>query len=271
MKYKAIALDLDGTLKTSDKKISSKTKSKLIELSKRGIKIILASGRPTAGIIKEANELELDKTSGYILSFNGARITEYPSYNIMYDKTYGKDYITKIYNRAKEYNLGVLTYEKDDIITSDDDQWIQEESDINHMHLKRVDNFLEYVNHDVNKLLLTGKPEYVASIVDEFKKPYEGKLSIYRSAPFFIEVMANNIDKGQSLDALMKELELTSENLIAFGDGYNDLPMIEYAGLGVAMKNGCEEVLNGANEVTLSNDEDGIYVTLSRLEKEGLL
>ena len=74
MTYKLIALDLDGTLKSTDKQILPKTKAILQELAKRGVVIVLASGRPTAGLYAEANELELDKTGGYLLSFNGARL-----------------------------------------------------------------------------------------------------------------------------------------------------------------------------------------------------
>ena len=87
MKYKLIALDLDGTLKNSDNQITAKTKEALIEVQKQGVKIVLASGRPTAGLRHEAKELLLDKFGGYLLSFNGARVGTVPNQETVYEQT----------------------------------------------------------------------------------------------------------------------------------------------------------------------------------------
>lgn len=270
MKYKLIALDLDGTLKNSQKQITPKTKRKLIELAQKGVKIVLASGRPTAGIYKEAKELQFEQLGGYILSFNGAKIIDYQTHHVMYNNTYGHDIIERVYQRAKEYGLAILTYNDTTILTeNEDDQYVQEEALINSMPIQHVDCLVDAVSWDVNKLLLTGKPDYIASIVDEFKAPFGDCLSIYRSAPFFIEVMGSGIDKAKSLAALLDEINIQQSEMIAFGDGYNDLSMIEYAGLGVAMKNAVDEVKNRADYVTLSNDEDGIYDCLMKLEGKG--
>lgn len=270
MKYKLIALDLDGTLTNTQKEITPLTKNELIELAKKGVKIVLASGRPTAGIYYEADLLNLKELEGYILSFNGARIIDYKTGEVMYENIYGPDVVKKVYDRAKQYHLSVLTYQDRNVITEDEsDKYIQEEHRINKMDIKHVDDFKGYVDFNVNKLLLTGDPEYVGSIIDEFKEPFGDTLSIYRSAPYFIEVMGPGIDKAQSLDALAKKLNIKQEEVIAFGDGYNDLSMIEYAGLGVAMANAVDGVKERANYVTLSNDEDGIYDCLKKLEEKG--
>ena len=95
------------------------------------------------------------------------------------------------------------------------------------MPIKHIDNFKDAVNFSVNKVLLTAKPEYAETILDEFKAPYGDSLSIYRSAPFFIEVMAQGIDKAASLQALIERLGIKRDEVISFGDGYNDLSMIE--------------------------------------------
>lgn len=270
MKYKAIALDLDGTLKSSDKKILPRTKKILMELAKQGIVIILASGRPTAGLFEEAKELELDKTGGYLLSFNGARVVNYQGMGVIYEKTFESTIAHQIYDHAKKYNLAVLTYNDLGIVTEDDtDCYVLEESLINKMPIFKVEHFNEVVKTPVHKVLLTGKPEYVANIIDEFKEPYGNRLSIYRSAPFFIEVMADGIDKAYSLRALLDTLQIAQEELIAFGDGYNDLSMIEYAGMGVAMANAVEEVKQKANYITDSNDEEGIAKYLEILKGKG--
>ena len=91
-----------------------------------------------------------------------------------------------------------------------------------------------------------------------------GRLSIYRSEPFFIEVMARGVDKGAAIAGLIERLGLEREDVIACGDGLNDLSMIRYAGLGVAMANAQPEVKEAADVVTLSNDEDGVAEAIER-------
>lgn len=264
MKYKLIALDLDGTLKNSNNEITQKTKAALIKAQELGVKVVLASGRPTPGLRHEAHELELEKYEGYILSFNGARVVDLKTKETIYEQTLTIDEAKKAYDRAKEFNLACMTYEDDIIVTEDiDDEYVNVESRINDIEKKKVDSFKDNLKNPIHKVLLTGKPDYVGSIVDEFKEPFGDTLSIYRSAPYFIEIMAKGIDKAASLDRLAKSLGIKQEEVMAFGDGYNDLSMIEYAGMGVAMGNAVDEVKERANLVTLSNDEDGIAKVLS--------
>lgn len=270
MTYKLIALDLDGTLKSTDKKILPKTKAILQELANRGVVIVLASGRPTAGLYDEADELGLASSGGYLLSFNGAKVVDYQTKEIIYQKVYDAKMAHDVYDRARAYNLAVMTYTDELIITEDDnDEYVIVESEINHMPIKHVDSFKAAVDFSVNKVLLTGKPEYAGAIIDEFKAPYGDSLSIYRSAPFFIEVMAQGIDKAASLQALIDQLGIKQEEVISFGDGYNDLSMIEFAKMGVAMANAVDEVKQRADYITLSNDEEGIYECLKMLSEKG--
>lgn len=266
MKYKLIALDLDGTLKNSNNEITPKTKEALMKAQELGIKIVLASGRPTPGLRHEAAALELEKYGGYILSFNGAKILNVKTKETVFEQTLTIDEAKRAYDRAKEFGLACMNYEDDCIVTEDiDDEYVCVEARINDIKKKKVKSFKDNLKDPVHKVLLTGKPDYVGSIEEEFKKPFGDSLSIYRSAPFFLEVMANGIDKAASIDRLAKSLGIKQEEVMAFGDGYNDLSMIEYAGCGVAMANAVDGVKERANIVTLSNDEDGIAYVLTKL------
>lgn len=273
MKYKLIALDIDGTLKSSEKHgkiILPKTKEILIKLAKQGVKIVLASGRPTAGLNAEAKELNFDETGGYLLAFNGAKITDYQTKEIIYQKTIAPATVHLIYDQAKKYNLAVMTYTREYIISEDiEDQYVQIESNITRVPLKPVANFKQTIDFAVNKVLLTGNPDYLAKIEADFKKPFNDTLSIYRSAPYFLEVMAQDIDKAASLKFLADTLEIKQEEIISFGDGYNDLSLIEFAGMGVAMDNAVAEVKQRADYITLSNDDEGIYDCLNKLVERG--
>lgn len=272
MKYKAIALDLDGTLKSKDKVILPKTKEILMNLANKGVVIILASGRPTKGLEAEAKELCLDKSGGYLLSFNGASVIDYQTRRSIYQKTLSVEQAHYMYDHGKDYNLNVITYNDTNIITEDfNDKYVIQESNVTTMEITKVDNFKANVNSPVNKLLMTGEPEYVASIIDEFVSKYNHELSIYRSEPYFVEVMSKGIDKGASLQSLLDDIGLTKDELVAFGDGYNDLSMIEFAGMGVAMDNAVDEVKAKANCVTKSNNDEGIYHKLNELVEKGLI
>lgn len=265
MNYKLIALDLDGTLKTSQNTISPKTKEALIKCQELGIKVVLASGRPTPGLRHDAVELELEKYEGYLLSFNGAKVSEYKSKKVIYEKVLTTAQAKEMIQRAKEFNLAAMSYLGQDLISDQvDNSYVQGEAKLNDMGMRQIDDLGAFIDFPVNKVLLAADPDYVASILDEFKAPYDD-LSIYRSAPFYIEIMAQNIDKAASLDCLVKHMGIKQEEVIAFGDGYNDLSLIEYAGMGVAMGNAVDEVKEKANKITLSNNEDGIAYMLSQL------
>lgn len=265
MKYKLIALDLDGTLKNSNNEVSERTKKALLKAQKQGAKIVLASGRPTHGLRKECELLDLEKYEGFLLSYNGAKVSEVKSEHTIFEQTLSVEQAKQAYERSKEFNLSCLTYDGPFVVSENiDDQYIKYEYSINGMYGKHIDSFEDYVQEPVNKVLLTGDPEYVGKILEDFKEPFGDSLSIYRSAPFFVEIMAQGIDKAASLDRLVKHMGIKREEVIAFGDGYNDLSMIEYAGMGVSMANGVDEVKEIADFVTLSNDEDGIAYALEK-------
>lgn len=265
MKKKMIlVLDIDGTLTNSQKEISARTKDAIEGAMERGHIVMLASGRPTAGMRRYENELELKRYGGYLLSFNGGRIINCATEKVVFQRTLPSDVIPKIYDYAMSHNLGIITYQDDSIIMgSKGDQYIDIESRINAMPVKPVSNFLEYVDFDVNKCLLTGDPKIAEVCVDELQEMFPD-LSIMRSEPFFIEVMPKGIDKAQSLDRMLESLGLHRENTVCCGDGYNDISMIEYAGVGVAMGNAQDAVKKVADFITLSNDEDGLVVVIEK-------
>ncbi len=256
---KVLVLDIDGTLTNSDKKITEATRQGIINIQERGHIVILASGRPTSGMKRYAKELELEKFGGYLLSYNGAKITNCKTKEIIFQQTLPSNVVPEIYQFAQEYDCGVITYVEDCIISGRRiDQYLELESKINDLPMKLVDDFEEYQNFDINKCLLTADPELAIRYEKKLQEAFKGILSIYRSEPFFIEIMPLNIDKATSLDKMLASVGLTRENAICCGDGFNDMTMIQYAGLGVAMENAQPAIKEAADYITKSNNEDGI-------------
>ena len=264
MKYKLLALDIDGTLASSNHEILPKTKKALIDAQKRGLKIVLASGRPTPGMMKLANEIKLKDFGGFVLSYNGGRTTNIETDEIIHEVFLSPEEAHEIYDIAKENNVNIMAYDGNDIITEDDDEYIQLESHINSMPLKKAKNFKKAVVNNTIKTLTTGKPEVIAKIEQHYIKKFGSRFSVCRSMPFFLEVMPFGINKAASLGRLLGKIGLTPEEMIACGDGFNDIEMIKFAGLGVAMGNAVEEVKAVADYVTKTNDDDGIVDVIEK-------
>lgn len=268
MSYELLVLDLDGTLTNSEKKISKATKEAILQIQKRGKKIVLASGRPTQGVLPLAKELKLADYGGFVLSYNGGHIIDCKYNELIYNKVVPSNTIQPIVNIAQKHDVDIVTYTQDNIISGIKiNDYTQLESKINNMPIQSVNDFTSFVDFPINKLLITGDPEIVAQIELESKKMFHKLLNIYRSEPFFLEIMPQNIDKAYSLQKLLNSIGLNSNEMICCGDGYNDMSMIEYAGLGVAMANAQPAVLERADYVTKSNDEDGILHVINKFLK----
>ena len=111
---------------------------------------------------------------------------------------------------------------------------------------------------------MTAPPEKAEKLTAMLQEKFDGILSIYRSEPFFIEIMPKNIDKASSLSRMLKTVGLKQEDVICCGDGYNDVTMVAYAGIGVAMANARDEVKAVADYITGSNDEDGLVDVIDK-------
>ena len=261
--FRAIALDLDGTLTNHDKVVTPRTRQALLLAESKGAIIILASGRPTYGIVPVAECLELEKRGGYILSYNGGNIVNAKTGEKLFSQFLPDAVIPILYKYAKEKNHALLGYAGNEIITEmPDDQYVKEESRINKMNIRKVDTLLDALEPHPTKLLMTGDPTDMIKAEEELVEILGEKMDIFRSAPFFLELVPKGIDKAQSLLRLLSKINLTPADLMAFGDGYNDLSMLKLAGVGVAMANAAPEVRADADYVTLSNEEDGVAEAL---------
>ena len=259
MVYELIAPCHFGLEACTKKEITEPTKQALIDIQEKGKKVVLASGRPTPGILPLAKELHLEKYGSYILSFNGAKIIDCRSKELLYNRTIPAEVIRPIYEMLKCYDMDLLTYTDTHILSGiKTNQFTELESRINQMPIIQTDDFLSEITFPINKLLGTGDKETIAKALETVKSHFHSQLNIYLSEPFFLEIMPQRIDKAHSLQKLLNSIGLTADAMICCGDGYNDLTMIEYAGLGVAMENAQPLVKESADFITKSNDEDGV-------------
>ena len=261
LKMKIIALDLDGTLTDSNKKITPKTKQALNHVAEQGIIIVLASGRPLLGITKLSEELELSKFGGYILAYNGGQIIDCKTGNVVYEKIIPIHLYSRICELAREHQVEPLAYKDGELFAeSDKDVYVQKEAFNNSTSITVVDKLEKYIDKEVPKFMVVGDHEKLLALQKQMQSEFGDILNIFFSESYFLEILPEGIEKAKSLDILLDKLGLSSDELLAFGDGLNDIPMLEYAGIAVAMENAYEPVKEVADHITLSNDEDGILI-----------
>lgn len=269
MQYKVLVLDIDGTLTDSKKEITPKTKTAIMQLQEQGVTVVIASGRPTYGVMPMAKALELDRYGGYILCFNGGRILNCQTKEVIFEQTLPQGCLGRLEAMAKENQCEIMSYEGNCVISScPTDPFIVIESRINHLPIRGIQSLADYDTRKgftANKCIVTAEGDYLATVEPKFVEAFGKELNIFRSEPFFLEIMPQHVDKAYSLSKLLEHLGYTKEEMVACGDGFNDLSMIQYAGMGVAMANAQEPVKKAADFVTLSNDEDGVAYAIEKL------
>lgn len=266
MKHKLLVLDVDGTLLNNNNEISKGTKAALLKVQQMGLQIVLASGRPTHGILPLAQELELDNYGGYIMSYNGGQIFNVQTGERLFERRIDTDWMPYLEKKALKNNFPIFTYQKDQIITnSPDNPHILDEARLNDMQVIGVSSFSNAVDFEPCKVMLVSDDaQNLAGLEAHWKKRLGGSLDVFPSESFYLEVVPEGINKGNTLSILLDILKIEKENVIALGDGVCDIPMLQLVGTGIAMGNAIDAVKSCVDYITLSNDEDGIAVALEK-------
>lgn len=265
--YKLIAVDLDGTLVRNDQSISQRTVDTLIRVQEMGVKVAVASGRPTFGTAHVAETLRLDEFGGYVMSYNGGEIYDWGTKSLLHAQTLDENVIPYLYMCAREHGMPIMTYiEKEVVSEVDNNEYIQYSVMRNRMTLRKVDDFVKAVEGaGIVKCIIVGSPTLLPALETKMQERLKGKAGVFRSEPFFLEIVPMGIDKGKGLSILLDKIGMKKSEIIAFGDGYNDTSMLQFAGMGIAMGNAAEEIKKAADMVTLSNNDDGVAIALEKL------
>ncbi|MBS4209920.1 Cof-type HAD-IIB family hydrolase [Bacillus sp. FJAT-50079] len=258
MTYKMIVLDLDDTLLRDDHTISERTKLALMKAQEMGVKVVLASGRPTFAMKPVAEELNLAKYDSYILSFNGGTILTCNGYEEIFASTLTPEAVHKLYEISRRENVHIHTYVGNEIITQLANEYTTIEGNITKLPVTVVDSFVETVREPVVKVLMVEDPEKLKVVEAKLQAELVEEFSVMRSKPYFLEFTEKGVTKGSTLNLLIQKLGIKREEVIAMGDSYNDWAMIEFAGLGVAMGNAPDDVKAIADFVTDTNMNDGV-------------
>lgn len=286
--YKLIAVDLDGTLLNSYGAVTENTKNAIKKVEEQGANVIIASGRPIDSIMTIANEIGSDK---YFIAGNGAIVYDMKKKEIIYEKCLHKQKVLDIIKICEENSIGYNVYTEKEILTTSlkynvlyyHKENLKKPED-KKTKISIINNMYEYIENDENsrflKITVCDENKFVFnSIIRKLKEirdievlevSHMAKKMIRQGTEefsveyFYTEISRANVDKWNAIEFLAEKMGINQDEIMAIGDNINDKEMIEKAGLGVVMAQSTPVVVNVANEVTASNNDEGVAKILQK-------
>jgi Cof subfamily protein (haloacid dehalogenase superfamily) len=267
--YKLIISDLDDTLLTSGAVISPRTERAIAAARERGAIFALASGRMTRAMLPYARQLDI---TAPMIAYNGAEVYDPIARRTLFSLPVEAEPARRLCAMCEGMDLHIQAYMGDDYFFEADNAYSElYAAAINLAGRAAGVKLSEYIERDCVKLLIVSEPERLAEVRADIDAAFGSVMSISTSRPNYLEFTNTEANKGNALKHLAPMLGVKREEIIAFGDGQNDLGMLAWAGLGFAPANARPEVLRAAPRTMPSNDEDGLARTLESLMAQGLI
>lgn len=264
---KLIAIDLDGTLLKDDKTISDKNRETLMKAKEQSVKVVLCTGRPLNSVVGHLETLNLLDEGDYAVTFNGGLIQRNDTGEVIAKQLMTQDNLEDIYGLT--YDMGLPL----DLVVGSSVLTVQPQPENSNSLYYKLNPLLTYgeINlgessklDGINKMVCAVGPKLINEHLPKIPKSYHEKYNIVRSGEYLFEFLPKSVSKGFGLKMLGEILDIKPEEMMALGDEENDLSMIEFVGLGVAMANGSDVVKNVAQHITVSNEEDGVAVAVEK-------
>lgn len=257
-----ITIDLDGTLLRSDGSVSDRTVRTLQAARDKGVVVAIATGRMYQTARPYGERLNLGDSP--LLLFAGGLIETLESKKILFQQAIPQQTAQELVDLAREQGWQMQTYIDDVLRAARDDEWIRDYERITHSKACICGDDFYHVQGDCNKLLSRGGHDDLVARKALIEKTFPGRFNVLFSAPTFLEIMPQGVDKGEGIRRLGELYGIGTDEIMALGDSQNDLDMLKAAGFPVAMANAAEEVKAAAAYVTASNDDDGVAAAVEK-------
>lgn len=254
---KLLALDIDGTILKKDYSLSDRVKSSIKDASKKGVKVVLVTGRMHKATTFIAQELGLNTP---IISYNGALVQS--ENKIFLEQKIHHELFKKVVNEAKNFEVQINLYVDDILYSETNTPEIIEYCTKRKIEYK-IKSFDKFQNASANKLLVIGKtPDETTKVISHLSKTFENRLNIVKSMPTFCEVLNKNASKGNAIMHLAQYWEILPEEIMAVGDQDNDIDMLKIAHAKVAMGNATQGLKDVSNYIAPPVEQDGLAVAI---------
>lgn len=254
-KYKLVAVDMDGTLLNSKGVITEKTIESIRSIVNRGVLFTISTGRPIQGVEKYNSQLQL---KGPVITYNGAMIVNAENHEVLFEQGLERDDAKKIFELGLSYDTTMCIWVQNKLYGNKLNDKIHDYKKLSGVEPLLVEDFEALLDIGVTKILWYDDACRIESILSELSNDIFSSVTYCTSKPTFLEFFHSRVSKSMAMEKIGELYNIKQEEMIAIGDGLNDLSMIQYAGLGVAMGNAADEVKKYSQFVTTSNDEDGV-------------
>ncbi len=262
MTIKLVAIDIDNTLLTSapERKLTGENIQAINQALNLGIKVVLCSARPLAGVKRYLDQAGITAPDQYVIIDNGA-LAQTVTGKTVAAHILDLETVTKLIAFCQQNKLHYNVIDSVSTMCTTDHRvgfYTVQLAAKYHAPLEVFTSSEDFTTRKFAKFGITEQSETLDKYEPIIQEKFGSDHYIVRSRPFLLEVMNKTANKGSALLALSRQLGLTPAELMAIGDEQNDLPMFTVAGLGVAMGNAVPAALEGADEVTDDNDHSGV-------------
>ncbi|HEX30423.1 TPA: HAD family phosphatase [Candidatus Poribacteria bacterium] len=260
---KLIAIDLDGTLLYDDGTLSERNAEAISKALSLGVEIVLASGRMFRTILPYARRLNL---TGPIIAYNGALAKVISTGEVLSHTPIPPEIADEIVDHCLSRELHLNFYLNERVYVQHINKWSRLYDTRTGSRSKRVD-LARLKGSAPTKLLVIDHPSRIRGLVEEFRSLLDNRLYFLVTMPEYIEFMNKEVSKGRALRDIMNRFGVSRQEVAVIGDGNNDLPMMEEAGVKVAMGNATDKLKCMADYVVGSNEEDGVAEAIEILTR----
>ncbi|KAA1188586.1 sugar-phosphatase [Photorhabdus heterorhabditis] len=266
MSIKLIAIDLDGTLLNESHQITPPVKQAIHYARKQGIHIVLASGRPFTGIQRYLQELALNETSSYCISNNGSVVHQANDGEHLLENLLDFEDYLFFESLSREIGVHLHALEFNKIYTANRDispytvrEAFLTDTPLIYCPINEMDNEMRFT-----KLMMIDHPNILSDAINFIPVDAYEHYTLMQSSPYFLEILSKEVNKGTAIKAIADHLGITRDKIMCIGDHNNDLAMIEFAGIGVAMGNAEQSVKDIAQFITATNEQDGVAIAINK-------
>ncbi len=259
--YKFIALDVDGTLVTSERTITDSTKAAIQAAIEKGVLVSISSGRPYVGVGPIAKQLGLKAP---MIAYNGGMIVDSTNDQIIYECGMNPEDARRVIADGQKEDTTIIIWSKDELYVNRMDVRVDSYRQISDVVPHLIEDYEALIEQGITKILWIDDVETIVVYRDRYRKKYQEQINVVTSLPMFLEFVDKGVSKAEALKRIGEQYGIKREEMIAIGDGDNDLEMLEYAGLGIAMGNAHDHVKAVCEDVTASNDDDGVAKAIKK-------